>query len=184
MVGAGGVQAGALELLLEVVTAGALELLLEVVVGAGVLELLLEVVTAGVLELLLEVVTAGVLELLLEVVDAGALEVVLGALHVLSLTAATVEEYLPTTHEAHASDPLTDLYLPAPHATQIPPPGPVYPALHWHSVLFLLPGADDEFDGHVLHASDPIDALYIPELQTAQCMLCLSTDEVAFSAYE
>ena len=34
-------------------------------------------------------------------------------------------EYLPASHNEHGAEPLTSLYVPATHASQEPPSGPV-----------------------------------------------------------
>jgi hypothetical protein len=49
--------------------------------------------------------------------------------HVLSTAAPVVVEYLPAPHSTHNVAPGTTLYVPAAHAVQLPPFGPVYPPL-------------------------------------------------------
>ena len=58
-------------------------------------------------------------------------------------TVAPACEYLAASHSVQATDPLVALYLPAAHARQAPPSGPVYPALHLQSVMSPLPTADE-----------------------------------------
>ena len=49
---------------------------------------------------------------------------------VLSAEAPGVLEYLPAPQSMHEAAPVTALNFPAPHATHVPPIGPVWPALH------------------------------------------------------
>ena len=50
--------------------------------------------------------------------------------HVITAEAPVVVEYLPATQSMHEAAPVTALNFPAPHATHVPPFGPVWPALH------------------------------------------------------
>jgi hypothetical protein len=52
------------------------------------------------------------------------------SVQVLSKEAPTVVEYLPLPQSVQDSFPGVALYLPASHATHVPPSGPVYPGLH------------------------------------------------------
>ena len=63
--------------------------------------------------------------------------------HVEISVAFIVSECLPTGQSRHADEPMTLLYLPATHATQVPlsPSGPENPALHLQSVIRVLPTA-------------------------------------------
>ncbi len=45
-------------------------------------------------------------------------------------TEAPAAEYLPAPQSMHEAAPVTALNFPAPHATHVPPFGPVWPALH------------------------------------------------------
>ena len=49
---------------------------------------------------------------------------------VLSAEAPGVLEYLPAPQSMHEAAPVTALNFPAPHATHLPPFGPVCPASH------------------------------------------------------
>ena len=49
---------------------------------------------------------------------------------VLSAEAPGVVEYLPAPQSMHEAAPIPALNFPAPHATHVPPLGPVCPALH------------------------------------------------------
>ena len=82
----------------------------------------------------------------------------------------------------HKADPADVLYLPATHAVQLPPSGPVDPALQVQLVKAALPAGELEFDGQAVHVelpeapaaveyvpapqsvqtADPVDALYLP----------------------
>ena len=48
----------------------------------------------------------------------------------LATVAPVVVEYLPASQSMHEAAPVTVLNFPAPHATHVPPCGPVWPALH------------------------------------------------------
>ena len=46
-------------------------------------------------------------------------------IHVVTAVAAVVAEYFPAAQSVHAAEPVTSLYVPAAHAEQTPPSGPV-----------------------------------------------------------
>ena len=48
-------------------------------------------------------------------------------------------EYLPASQSEQATEPFTSLYVPATHASQELPSGPVYPELQLQFVMALLP---------------------------------------------
>ena len=52
------------------------------------------------------------------------------SMHELAEVAPVVVEYLPAPQSMHEAAPVTALNFPAPHATHVPPFGPVWPALH------------------------------------------------------
>ncbi len=64
--------------------------------------------------------------------------------HVASVFAAVVE-YFPASQFVHVADPDTVLYVPALHAVQLPPFGPVYPALQIQAATCELPAPDCVF---------------------------------------
>ena len=131
----------------------------------------------------------GVVLLEVEAVGVSVVDDVVRSIHELLLTAATFDEYLPTSHDVQASEPFADLYSPAPHAMHVPPSSPVYPALHLQSVALPLPGADHDCMGHATHvlmltaattpeyvppahsthAPDPFSALYVPITHASHC---------------
>lgn len=59
----------------------------------------------------------------------GELEFIGQVSQVIDVTAAVTAEYFPAAQLLHAALPLAILYVPAAHAEQVPPSGPVYPAL-------------------------------------------------------
>ena len=64
--------------------------------------------------------------------------------------------------EMQASDPVTDLYLPATHCAQGPPSGPEAPALQMQSDTASLPAGATALAGQEMQASDPVTDLYLP----------------------
>ena len=92
------------------------------------------------------------------------------------------DELFKDGQAVQAADPVDSLYFPATHAVQLPPSGPVDPALQVQLVKFLFPAGEVEFDGQAVHveldeaptaveyvpapqsvqAADPVDALYLP----------------------
>ena len=74
-------------------------------------------------------------------------------------------EYLPREHSVQAVDPFTSLYVPAMHAAQVAPSGPVYPLLHVQLVSTLLPAPEYVCAGHALHVDSemlPVAVEYFP----------------------
>ncbi len=70
--------------------------------------------------------------------------------HVLIDTAASVLLYLSAKQMSHNADPGLALYVPATHPVHAPPLPlfPVYPALHEHALIVLLPWGDAVFWAH------------------------------------
>ena len=66
-----------------------------------------------------------------------------------------------------AAEPGESLYVPAPHASHVPPSGPVYPALHRQLAV---PRTLPEKAGHDVHSVDPGAALYVPLEQPAHSL--------------
>ena len=83
---------------------------------------------------------------------------------VLELDAPSSGENLPEGQLLQASDPTTVLYLPAAHAKQAPPSGPVEPAMQTQSNTVLLPAGELEPEGQLMQASDPTAVLYLPAI--------------------
>ncbi len=52
------------------------------------------------------------------------------SMHELAAVAPVVARYLPAPQSMHEAAPVTALNFPAPHATHVPPFGPVWPGLH------------------------------------------------------
>ncbi len=68
----------------------------------------------------------------------------------------------------HATDPVDALYFPATHAVQVPPRGPVHPALQVQFVKDALPAGELAFDGQALQvelAEAPTAVEYVPAPQ-------------------
>ena len=80
------------------------------------------------------------------------------AVQVDSDVALAAAEYLPAVHVLQASVPVLALYLPAGHAVQSPPSGPVKPALHVHDDAAVLPAGELESVGHA-----PLDPVPVPK---------------------
>ena len=57
----------------------------------------------------------------------------------------------PRPQSVHAADPDPALYLPIAQAAHTPPSGPVYPALHRHAVMVVLPADDWLLAAHASH---------------------------------
>ena len=81
--------------------------------------------------------------------------------------AATLSENFPPSHCVHPADPLSDLYLPAVHASQAPPSTREYPALHWQSSTALLEFDEWEFGGHGRQREAFADE-YLPAVHATQ----------------
>jgi hypothetical protein len=71
-------------------------------------------------------------------------------------------EYVFGAHTSHACEPEAFLNLPASHATQGPPFGPVYLALHEQLLSLTLFADEFEFAGHTVHAAVLAVSLYVP----------------------
>ena len=71
--------------------------------------------------------------------------------HVEFVEAPTAVEYAPASQSEQAAVPVNTLYFPATHAAQVPPSGPVDPALQVQFVKAELPAGELEFDGQSLH---------------------------------
>jgi hypothetical protein len=96
----------------------------------------------------------------------GELEFAGQATHVVAFVAFVMVEYVPAAQSVHAALPVTFLYLPATHAAQGPPSGPVNPALQptdTHAVIFELPAAELVPTGH---ATQPVAAHGAPVRST------------------
>ena len=61
-------------------------------------------------------------------------------------------------HDVHVF--VSDLYLPTSHAVHSPPSAPVYPPLHLHAVLVVLPATEAEFARQFEQAAGPTPCLY------------------------
>ena len=72
-------------------------------------------------------------------------------LHVCFENCLVVLEYLPCVHSVQGADPFEALYVPAMHALQVSPSGPVYPFSQMHFDRLLLPISEDAHCGHCLH---------------------------------
>ena len=65
--------------------------------------------------------------------------------------AARVAEYVPAPQSVHSAEPMPLLYVPATHAEQDPPSGPVFPGSHRQLLGRLLPLGELEFSGQDVH---------------------------------
>ena len=100
----------------------------------------------------------------------GELELALQVWHT-SVVAPTVVEYWPDKQLLQATSPGAVLYCPAMHSLQVPPLGPVEPALQVQAVKTELPSRDFEFVGHPKHVETsvaPTAAEYVPISQPMQ----------------
>jgi hypothetical protein len=72
------------------------------------------------------------------------------AVHTVGEVAPTVMEYVPAGQPVHNALPLSLLNLPATHAVQAPPSGPVYPMLHLQSEIVFgdVENGDEVAAGH------------------------------------
>eukprot|EP00961_Rhodomonas_salina_P285652 3860211-Rhodomonas_salina.1 len=73
--------------------------------------------------------------------------------HVEHVTDA-VAAYDPAGHSTHAPEPDESLKVPAAHAVQLPPPGPLKPGLQKQCSNAELPGADTVPGGQARHELD------------------------------
>jgi hypothetical protein len=119
------------------------------------------------------------------VLELGALEL---AGHDMQLVMPVAVEYAPASQFVHAWLPLALLYVPIAHAAQMPPFGPVYPALHVQAVAAELELGEFVLAAHVrqlasdvapavteyfpatqpMHAPVPLCTLYVPALHVEQ----------------
>ena len=79
--------------------------------------------------------------------------------------APTVTEYLPVSQSVHVPESAKFLYLPATHAEQVPPLGPVTPVLHRQLAKRVLPAAEVEIVGQAKQAASTVAttvAEYLP----------------------
>ena len=76
--------------------------------------------------------------------------------HTLALLAPDTLEYSPARQSVQARVPVLVLYLPATHAVQTPPFGPVNPALQEQPALLELDTAEFEFAGQAKHTDDVV----------------------------
>ena len=91
-------------------------------------------------------------------------------MHVFCDVAASDCEYVFESHDTQDDDPLTDLYFPAAHGTQVSE-SRVYPLSHRHAVMVLLPTLDVEFRGHTSQSvteSEPSADTYVFMGQSVQ----------------
>ena len=91
------------------------------------------------------------------------------SMHELVTVAPVVARYLPAPQSMHEAAPVTALNFPAPHATHVPPFGPVWPALHRQLVIAVLAAAELENAlqlKHVLSADAPGVVEYLPAPQS------------------
>jgi len=68
-------------------------------------------------------------------------------------------------HWVQLCDPVAGLYVPAAQMVHVPPSGPVYPALHTHWEMEVLPAGECELEGHVTHEASavaPVVERYLP----------------------
>ena len=84
--------------------------------------------------------------------------------HTLALLAPDTLEYVPATQSVQARVPLLVLYLPATHAVQTPPLGPVNPALHVQAPTTVLELGELLFAGQDVHDPAPAEE-YVPAPQ-------------------
>lgn len=78
-------------------------------------------------------------------------ESVVHAVQVLAAVAARVPEYVALPQIVHSAAPDAILYVPSRQAVHVPPFGPLYPGLHVHAVLTLLPAVELELDRQPRH---------------------------------
>jgi hypothetical protein len=73
----------------------------------------------------------------------------------------------PSGQAMHSAEPVAALYVPASHAEQGPPSGPLYPALHWQAVFSVLPLSEVLFAAHGVQSPAPV-AAYFPATHATQ----------------
>ena len=79
-------------------------------------------------------------------------------------TVAVERENLPAAHSTHDAEPGRSLNVPAAHAKQGPPLGPVNPALQLQLLSEKLPAEDEEFGAHTLHTLEPAMGANLPTM--------------------
>ena len=79
--------------------------------------------------------------------------------HGVQAVVPNVAEYVLAPQLVHVAEPVVVLYVPARHAEQTPPAGPVEPASHGHTVS-AVPRAP-EFAGQLVQACAPLALLYV-----------------------
>lgn len=79
--------------------------------------------------------------------------------HGVQAVAPNVVEYVLAPQVVHVAEPVVVLYVPARHAEQTPPSGPVKPVSHGHTVSALPPAP--EFDGQFVQSCGPLVLLYV-----------------------
>jgi hypothetical protein len=100
--------------------------------------------------------------------ELGEVELEGQARHTDDVVAPTVPEYVPTPQSVHATLPPIVLYFPATHAAQVPPFGPVNPALQEQALMDVLELGELELEGHNVHAALPLVDLYLPATHPEQ----------------
>jgi hypothetical protein len=88
--------------------------------------------------------------------------------------APVVVEYVPTAQSVHTALPVAILYLPAMHAVQEPPSGPVNPTLHVQAARAELEIGELELVGHARQAVAivaPVVVKYVPAAQSLHTAL-------------
>ena len=68
----------------------------------------------------------------------------------------------------HAEAPVASLYVPAPHAVQVPPSGPDQPTLQVQLLKAVLCSGELESAGQLLQLSAPDTLLYLPATHAMQ----------------
>ena len=103
----------------------------------------------------------------------GELELLGHARQVAAAVAAVAAEYVPAAQSVQTALPVAILYLPAAHAEQTPPSGPVEPALHVQAATAELEIGELELTHarHVATAEAPAAAEYVPAAQSVQTAL-------------
>jgi hypothetical protein len=70
----------------------------------------------------------------------------------------------------HGSLPSVGLYFANAQVVQVPPSGPLKPALHTHAVIAELAFGEFEFAGHGVHDKFPVVLLYVPATHAVQLL--------------
>ena len=78
-----------------------------------------------------------------------------------------------------SADPISVLYVPTEHCIQVPPSGPVYPALHWQSVRALLPVGECELERQEVQSS-----LLLRDFQVSTGHMVHGVSDIKLSAFE